>query len=297
MFADAIEKVAEYTRPVKFIYRNYKSETVVPGTATLFFVNDEGWAITCKHVAEQFVHAENINNLYLSFKKERDLITGDSRKKQLNKLELKYKLKKDKIAEMLIQTLDCVSPVRSIKFFLHPQYDLSILHFESFEKINYQGHAVFAKDSSSLRPGEFFCRLGYPFPEFTNFKYNPTDDKICWTEENGIVTPRFPIDGMLTRNLSDKNGNIWGIELSTPGLKGQSGGPLFDSKGIVYGMQSATKHLHLGFDMINKSIMVNGEETFVNNQPFLHVGHCIHVDVIKEFLSNNNVKYYVQDET
>ena len=42
MFADAIEYVGGFTRPVKFITRNYNTGTVLPGTATLFFVNDEG---------------------------------------------------------------------------------------------------------------------------------------------------------------------------------------------------------------------------------------------------------------
>ena len=52
MFADAIELVGNYTKPLKIISRNYKSTSIIPGTATLFFVNDEGYAITCKHVAE-----------------------------------------------------------------------------------------------------------------------------------------------------------------------------------------------------------------------------------------------------
>jgi len=43
-------------------------------------------------------------------------------------------------------------------------------------------------------------------------------------------------------------GEIMGIELSTPGLRGQSGGPLFNSEGIICGMQSSTNHLHLGFE-------------------------------------------------
>ena len=108
------------------------------------------------------------------------------------------------------------------------------------------------------------------------------------------MTPRFPIDGMYTRNVANKDGKIIGIELSTPGLRGQSGGPLFDENGIIYGMQSLTKHLHLGFDMINDHMTINGRQQVINNQPFLHVGHCVHVDVIKEFLDSKGVKYYTE---
>lgn len=37
------------------------------------------------------------------------------------------------------------------------------------------------------------------------------------------------------------------IETSSPGLKGQSGGPIFDKEGTVFGIQSRTMHFPLGF--------------------------------------------------
>ena len=91
--------------------------------------------------------------------------------------------------------------------------------------------------------------------------------------------------------MADEN-KLFGIELSTPGLKGQSGGPLFSKNGIVYGMQSSTKHLHLGFDIMNKEIMVNNTVKKVSDYSFIHLGQCIHVDIIKEFLKEKNVKFY-----
>ena len=68
---------------------------------------------------------------------------------------------------------------------------------------------------------------------------------------------------------------------------------LFAKDGIVYGMQCETHHFHLGFDMIKEKMMINGHQEIVNNQPFLHVGRCIHVDIIKQFLNDNKIKYYV----
>ena len=84
--------------------------------------------------------------------------------------------------------------------------------------------------------------------------------------------------------------------MSTPGLKGQSGGPLFDINGFIYGMQYATNHLHLGFDMKNKEITSEGKKIKVTNQPFLHVGHCVHVDQIKEFLTEHKINFTEQPE-
>jgi predicted TIM-barrel fold metal-dependent hydrolase len=62
-------------------------------------------------------------------------------------------------------------------------------------------------------------------------------------------------------------------------------------------MQSMTHHLHLGFDMINKKMIINGKQENINNQPFLHVGQCIHVDVIKAFLDAQKVTYFVGDSS
>ena len=98
---------------------------------------------------------------------------------------------------------------------------------------------------------------------------------------------------MFTRHLADDTGKLYGVEISTPGLKGQSGGPLFSSNGIIYGIQSMTNHLHLDFDLVKEKMTICGKQTTINNQPFLHIGQCVHVDVIKEFLDMQKIKYYI----
>ncbi len=294
MFADAIEKVGGFTRPIKFISRIYKDSVIAPGCATMFFVNDEGWALTCKHVANQIIAADQVNNRFAQFKASMAEIASSPKAKTLARgLEQKYELGPKKLAQMKVQFPDCVEGSGPIDINVHPEYDLAILHFRDFKRTLYKGHAVFAKNSGAVRPGDYLVRLGFPFPEFTDFGYDEAHDDIIWGAGRS-VTPRFPIDGMYTRNVANKDGKIIGIELSTPGLRGQSGGPLFDENGIIYGMQSLTKHLHLGFDMINDHMTINGRQQVINNQPFLHVGHCVHVDVIKEFLDSKGVKYYTE---
>ena len=142
-----------------------------------------------------------------------------------------------------------------------------------------------------MKQGKPLCRIGFPFPEFNNFRYNDKTDDIEWTNEGIINSPVFPIDGIVTRFVVENN-ILAGIELSTPGLRGQSGGPLFDENAIVYGMQSMTTHLHLGFDIENLEVMSGAAKKKVSNNPFLHVGRCVHVDRIKEFLQQNNIKFY-----
>jgi hypothetical protein len=174
---------------------------------------------------------------------------------------------------------------------VHPTADLAIIKFNDFNHILYNGHAVFKKDSSQIKQGEFLCRLGFPFPEFNNFIYNENTDDIEWTDTGSNQSPNFPIEGMITRFLADNIG-VFGIEMSTPGLKGQSGGPLFNRDGIVYGMQFSTKHLHLGFDLEETEILHENKIKKVTDYSFIHLGQCIHVDLIKSFLREKGVKYF-----
>ena len=294
MFASAINVVGDFTRPVLTISREYKSQNVVPNAATLFFVNDEGCAITCKHVADFILAADKINTQYDTFRQERRSIPNDShRKSELRKIENKFGYHSGVLTEIKYIFGDCVDSPSAIDFILHPIYDLAIIQFRGFQKTLYGGHAIFANDGNSIQPGDYLCRLGYPFPEYTGFLYDTTTDSIAWDLNGNLVTPRFPIEGMLTRHLVGENGEVMGYELSTPGLRGQSGGPLFNSDGLIYGMQSKTKHLHLGFDMTNEKMLIEGKPQIINNQPFLHVGECVHVDIIMRFLSDNHIRHFV----
>lgn len=54
MFVNAIQKVSGFTRAIHSISRNFGSTKIERGAATLFFVNQDGWALTCKHVPNGF---------------------------------------------------------------------------------------------------------------------------------------------------------------------------------------------------------------------------------------------------
>ncbi|MEE8470958.1 MAG: serine protease, partial [Dehalococcoidia bacterium] len=60
--------------------------------------------------------------------------------------------------------------------------------------------------------------------------------------------------------------------------------------GKVWGMQSATAHLDLDFD-IDQEVMRGGLPKRVQDSAFLHVGHCIHVDVLKSFMRTHDVRF------
>lgn len=292
MFVSAIEKVDQFTRPIHSIIRNYGSNDVMPGSATLFFVNEDACAVTCKHVVDLVLNADAIHDTYQAFKKEAAQLSKNGEYWQrMTMLEAKYNYRTGVMIRIKNNFYNSVNSFSKLTVHLHPTYDLAIIRFDGATQNHYNGHAVFPKDSSQAKQGKYLCRLGYPFPEFTNFRFNTATDDIDWTNVGNPATPRFPIDGIITRHLSDSQG-IWGLEMSTPGLRGQSGGPLFDENGIVFGMQSSTKHLHLGFDLHEIPVSINGVQTTVSNYPFLHVGQCIHAEVIKNFLRENKVKFY-----
>ena len=292
MFKTAIEKVGQFTRPIHFISNIYGERTVRPGAATLFFVNGKGVALTCKHVTALIKQSAEILNRYQNFQKEKNaLLKSGSYNKKIKELKAKFGYDKpDNACQLLYQLVACVD-LKTIDVIEHPVYDLAILKMRDFTQSYYSGHAVFARDSSQLQPGVFLCRLGFPFPEFTNFKYDDATEMISWTAGQ-VRMVRFPIEGMVTRHFGNPEGKIFGVEMSTPGLKGQSGGPLFDANGIIYGMQSMTNHLHLGFDMNNQEMYSEGRKIKITNQPLLHVGNCVHVDIIKEFLRQHQVEFF-----
>ncbi len=296
MFANAIDYVGQFTRPIKFVVRKYKNDELIPYTATLFFVNDEGYALTCKHFAQSILNSLTINENFETFKKRKEALQVDGcTEEKIIELEKEYHLKNHEPIQIIYQFPNCVDSFKEIQVTFSDEYDLALLKFDGFNKILYQGNAVFAKNSTFVRPGHMLCRIGYPFPEFSDYGYDKATDSIHWLEQFSD-TPRFPIDGMFTRYVAGKHGEIMGIEISTPGLMGQSGGPLFTSDGIICGMQFETKHYHLGFDMKDVHMNIDGWDKMINNQPFLHVGRCIHVDIIKQFLDDNKVRYYIGDD-
>ena len=292
MFVEAIKEITKFTRPIQTITRVYGHKEITPGLSTLFFVNENAVAVTCKHVAQLIITAENVNKQFNKFKTEVSNLKRDSKfKRNLKGLEIKYKYQKETAVQIKNSFVGTVDKIQAFTVHQHNKYDLAIVQFNGYNTIQYQGYAKFLKDTSKIEQGKYLCRLGYPFPEYTNYKFDATIDEIMFDNTIPANIPIFPIDGIVTRNVAEGT-EIMGIELSTPGLRGQSGGPLFDENGVIYGMQQSTKHLHLGFDIENKEILLSGRKKKISDYAFLHLGQCIRVDIIKSFLDEHRIKYY-----
>lgn len=291
MFVEAIESVDKFTRPIYSLTRTYGG-TISGGTGTMFFVNNDGVAVTCKHIAQLIIQANQVNETYAKFSRERSEIKqGGNYWEALAELEAKYNYTSNTVIQIKLNYFKAFDSITTMQLHLHGTLDLAIIEFQGFKEKRYGSHARFVDNKDLVKQGQYLCRLGYPFPEFTNYQLNKQTDDIEWTETGNPNTPRFPIDGIITRFVSDGK-QVASIEMSTPGLRGQSGGPLFDTNGQIYGMQFLTSHYHLGFDMQEKEVMINGVPTNISNYPFLHVGWCVHVDRIREFLDEKKIKYF-----
>ena len=291
MFIKAIDKATEFTRPIHSIMRGYGSSLVTPGAATLFFVNKDGWALTCKHVVNQLAAADTISAQYKTFRIARGTLgQGTKRKHQLRDLEKQYGYTHTTTVELLNAFANCIEGTLDLECRAHSSVDVALLHFRNYTRQLCTIFPMFAADGAQLKPGKSLCRLGFPFPEFTNFEYNVAVDEIRWTTAGRTNTPQFPIDGMVTRHVADAAGSTIGFEMSTPGLRGQSGGPAFDINGVIWGMQAATSHLDLDFD-VDTEVLRGGQKKRVRDNAFLHVGHCVHVDVLKQFMRDNGVAF------
>lgn len=291
MFVQAIETASKFTRPIFSIFRNYGSSQVIPGAATLFFVNADGWALTCRHVAANLLATDELQNKFVAFKPDRAAQPNIKKHRNiLHELEKKYQYTKNVTVELRNMFVSCIEGELNVRIISSAKYDVALLKFDNFKKLLCDSFPYFPKDTSGLKQGKFLCRLGFPFPEFTNFAYDVESGSINWTNSGQKNSPRFPTEGMLTRHLRDNDGQVFGFEMSTPGLRGQSGGPVFDINGKVWGMQSATNHLDLDFD-VNQDVVRNGTIKRVQDSAFLHVGHCIHVDTLKSFMKENGVRF------
>ena len=70
---------------------------------------------------------------------------------------------------------------------------------------------------------------------------------------------------------------------SSPGIKGQSGGPVFDRDGTIVGIQTSTRSAEIGYTMITDSGSAAGLKS--------NEGIAIHVETVRDFLDAAGVSY------
>ena len=77
MFVEAIESIRDAIRPMHIIRRRFSDNAILPDIATLFFVNENGYAITTKRVSSVLKASAQVEQLYQTYLGKRSQLSHD----------------------------------------------------------------------------------------------------------------------------------------------------------------------------------------------------------------------------
>lgn len=283
MFADACDKAAKFTRPLIISTRQVDGR-VTANCGAFVVINDDGWIMTAGHVFDSFV----------KFQADQKKI-GEIR--NLNKRPSKPGFPDNGI-KMDPEWITNHSfwwgwdGVKLQNVYVNRQIDIAVGRLEPFNSDHISEYPVF-RDPESMRPGTSLCRLGFPFANVeSEFIENANSFRI---KKGVLPLPLFPNDGIHTRNVMRGKSNegdydMLYVETSTPGMRGQSGGPIYDRDGKIYALQVQTAHFPLGFQ---PTVEYEGKQV-VENQ-FINVGLGIHGKTIQAILRDRKIRFRLED--
>ena len=286
MFSDAFQKVSSYTRPVVTSIRMHDG-TVFSDVATFIVLNEDGWIMTAGHVFDHYTKYQTDTNKMKEIEElnESRVAAG----------EPDHIIKPDEKSIVNHSFWWGWDGVHLVQAYVDRQLDIAVGKLEPFNPSWVHDYPVII-DPSKARPGTSLCRLGYPFVDVSpSWDSNLNSFRISKIPAKEAL---FPNEGIHTRTIKHgrcKNGNYdWvEVETSTPGMRGQSGGPIFDKEGRLYAMQTKTHHMPLGF----RPVVEYQGQNVVENQ-FLNVGIGLHASTIIQLLDGRGVRYTLEgDET
>jgi hypothetical protein len=282
MFAAANTLARGFTFPIIVSSRRRKgSVDVAVGAFTV--LNRDGWIVTAAHIFQLAAaanadapkvaaHAERIaaingDTTLAAGQRERDLSVADEGADPQWVTHNAFWLGRDGVTLRDIRT--------------NAAADIAVGRLDPVPPDLVAAPPVLKNPANGILPGTSLCRLGFAF----------TKVKSAFDEASGGFrvkgeVPYFPLEGMFTRIVQTgptADGKVAArfIETSSPGLRGQSGGPLFDTRGRIWGI-----HLPLGF---NPEIEIAGTKTPVPQ--FINLGLAVHVGTLIGILDEVGVAY------
>ena len=264
-FVSAAAVLGRQVLPILGAFR-YLSKGQQVGTAigACILLNEDGWCLSCRHIVEgmtQILQEGNRGDEWAAITADRSL-PNKEKQQRLRKLGTKPKFQNAAIIwgheGAVIE--DAGAPEKIM--------DAAVFRITNLKLPPGYKRPRFRTDA--LQPGEMLCRTGYPLLE----------DKLAvqWNGAGFSANGRpalFVNSGVVSRFLTE--GPLRIIELDSPGLRGQSGGPIFDDEARICGLQFRTTHYPLGFG---------------NNPPsYYHVGQAIDAAPIRAFLDALSIEY------
>lgn len=273
MFSAATKMASSFTRPI-ITSRRYSDGQLGSSIGAYVVVNDSGWIVTAGHVLKELVDLASAKKAAPDGPDSAAKATRQERRRRTRTGLGNEPPRLTNFSPWLGADAIGLTDV-----YVLVVADLGFARLDPFDSGWIDHYPVFKDPAQDVNPGTSLCKLGYPFhavePEFNEEK----DSFIL--PAGSVPPPLFPMEGIYTRTVMvDVEGPpppypIMYLETSSPGLRGQSGGPTYDQHGTVWAIQSQTAHLPLGFEPKIKS----GSREYTEHQ-FLNVGWGVHPETL-----------------
>lgn len=270
MFTHAIAAATKFTNPYVGLRRRASGE-VFSTMGAFVVVNRDGWILTAGHVVDEIVARVQETEAEASTESDPGRVVAAT--------------------ELWAVPGFVATKPHVVEAHVNRVADLGICRLEPFDGDAVAAYPVFRDGGQSpIEQGMSVCRLGFPF---CDVPASYSDERREFQlGDRAFPVPRFALDGIVARfnRRFGEDGSVSAlfIETSSPGLRGQSGGPLLDTSGRICGVQSHTSHVDLGFDA-----QYSTDGGVVTERQFLNVGAAAHVDEVRAMLDSAGVAYDV----
>jgi len=289
LFRHACKIARGFTWPI-VISRRMVSGRCSAVIGSCIVVNPQGWIVTAGHVLKECDKVANAGDQTHALRAEIAAIQEDTTIESSERVARIATVKAPKPDDTLSSSVWFGKDgVRMKEGYWMEAADLGLARLEPFDPAWVPHYPVFKDPKTDFEPGTSLCRLGFPF-----YSLEPTWDAGTGAfrlPPEAVPLPFFPVEGIFTRMADIRLPSgakvpvvvppypLRLIETSSPGLRGQSGGPIFDTDGRIWGVQSATTSYSLDLN--------------TNYPQYLNVGLGVSPITIFGFFDEFRINYHV----
>lgn len=286
MFRKAYHLANKYTKPF-IVAMRFFDQRVEVGLGSFVLINKDGWMMTAAHNFGVAFGFNEHKSLIQSHQEKTNAILNNNQIHEVEKKKMLQQLQPNKNWITHFSFLVNGQPNAILENYIYGEHDLALFRINPAVL---DENSIYPKfiNPKHISPGTSLCKLGFPFVEVKATFDERTQQFVF--PKNLLPLPLFPMEGIYTRNMhrgmSGDGIDILFLETSSPGVKGQSGGPMFDTAGNIYAIQSQNMTVNLGY---KGTIEENGLK--IEENQFLNVGIGVHPLTIEKLLQKHGIKY------